>query len=84
MATDDKKRKHKNDKKEKKEHKKHKSSSTIVETKRRHSSIHTATLPGTSSSFSEVIIKLYIHLAPMWSSKPMDGVNEILNAFLMK
>ncbi|CAO3593249.1 unnamed protein product [Absidia cylindrospora] len=82
MSIDDKKRKHSKEKKEKKEHKKHKSSATIVETSRRRSSVNGST--PNSSSFSEVVIKLYIHLAPMWSGKTMDGVNEILNAFLMK
>ncbi|ORZ20257.1 hypothetical protein BCR42DRAFT_408339 [Absidia repens] len=79
MPKDDKKRKHKHDKKEKQGHKEHKNSSIIMKTKLRRSSVQT-----TSSSFSEVVITLYIHLAPMWSGKPMDGVNEILNAFLMK
>ncbi|KAH8553322.1 hypothetical protein BGW37DRAFT_257619 [Umbelopsis sp. PMI_123] len=36
------------------------------------------------SAFSEVSIRLYIHLAPMWVNKPIEGVNEQLNAFLMK
>lgn len=36
------------------------------------------------SAFSEVSIRLYIHLAPMWVSKPVEGINEQLNAFLMK
>lgn len=36
------------------------------------------------SAFSEVSIRLYIHLAPMWISKPVEGINEQLNAFLMK
>ncbi|KAI8342585.1 hypothetical protein BC941DRAFT_509480 [Chlamydoabsidia padenii] len=89
MSIDDKKRKHSHDKSEKKakkskkdkEHKKHKSTSTIVETTTRRPS---SSQPNVSSSFSEVSIKLYIHLAPMWSGKTMEGVNEILNAFLMK
>ncbi|KAG1056911.1 hypothetical protein G6F43_001219 [Rhizopus delemar] len=37
-----------------------------------------------NSSFSEVVAKIYIHLAPIWAGKAMEGVNEQLNAFLMK
>lgn len=36
------------------------------------------------SAFLEVSVKLYMHLAPMWIGKTLDGINEQLNAFLMK
>jgi DNA-directed RNA polymerase I subunit RPA43 len=36
------------------------------------------------SAFSEVSVKLYLHLAPMWIGKTVEGINEQLNAFLMK
>ncbi|KAI8393316.1 uncharacterized protein BYT42DRAFT_550615 [Radiomyces spectabilis] len=81
MAIEDKKRKHKHEKKEKKDksHKKHKSSKIVqVQSEKKPAS------SVVSSSFSEVNAKLYLHLAPMWSGKVMDGVNEQLNAFLMK
>ncbi|KAI8972645.1 hypothetical protein BDB01DRAFT_854452 [Pilobolus umbonatus] len=71
--TEDKKRKHK-DSSEKKSKKKHKA--TIVSS--------SAPTPTTSTSFSEVVVKLYFHLAPIWSGKTMEGINDQLNAFLMK
>ncbi|KAI8097184.1 uncharacterized protein BX664DRAFT_275738 [Halteromyces radiatus] len=86
MVTDERKRKHKHEKKEHKDkdRKKHKSHAIVVDSGKRRTSVAQVNLPTGLSSFSEVVIKLYIHLAPMWSGKTMDGVNEILNAFLMK
>jgi hypothetical protein len=36
------------------------------------------------TAFSEVSVKLYLHLAPTWAGKTTEGINEQLNAFLMK
>ncbi|EIE80347.1 hypothetical protein G6F55_011936 [Rhizopus delemar] len=85
MAVEEKKRKHK-DKSEKKSKKKHKSSKSI-EVPSSSTEVLTTVISSessSSSSFSEVIARLYIHLAPMWAGKVMEGVNEQLNAFLMK
>ncbi|CAO3609937.1 unnamed protein product [Cunninghamella echinulata] len=60
--------------------KKHRKLSVNETSKRRASSI----VPVGGSSFSEVVVKLYIHLAPIWAGKTMDGINDQLNAFLMK
>ncbi|KAG0170938.1 hypothetical protein DFQ28_009784 [Apophysomyces sp. BC1034] len=76
MALEEKKRKHKHDKKEKKDKSQKKQKTKVVEVQ------PAPSLP--TSSFSEIVAKLYIHLAPMWSGKVMDGVIEQLNAFLMK
>ncbi|ORX47976.1 hypothetical protein DM01DRAFT_1309926 [Hesseltinella vesiculosa] len=76
MPSIEKKRKHKHsDEKSKKKHK----SSGIV-----HVSHGKDDKASKDSAFSEVSIRLYVHLAPMWNGKTMDGVNETLNAFLMK
>ncbi|KAI8347327.1 hypothetical protein BD560DRAFT_411084 [Blakeslea trispora] len=85
MSIEEKKRKHK-DSSEKSSKKKQKKSSTKITTPVLPvtSTSTTALLPTVSSSFSEVVVKLYLHLAPMWSGKTMEGVNEQLNAFLMK
>ncbi|KAG1143769.1 hypothetical protein G6F37_006252 [Rhizopus arrhizus] len=84
MVLEEKKRKHKDkSEKSKKKHKSRKSIETSTCTE-----VSTITAPNHSfepkSSFSEVVAKLYIHLAPMWAGKTMEGVNEQLNAFLMK
>lgn len=71
MSVEEKKRKHKGNS-EKRHKKKHKSERRI-----------SLVQPG-STPFSEVVVKLYVHLAPMWSEKTLEGVNEQLNAFLMK
>ncbi|KAI8076723.1 uncharacterized protein B0P05DRAFT_545584 [Gilbertella persicaria] len=81
MAIEEKKRKHK-ESSEKSSKKKHKSATKITTPASPVTTI--ATTPTVSSSFSEVVVKLYLHLAPMWSGKTMEGVNEQLNAFLMK
>ncbi|KAI9272475.1 hypothetical protein BY458DRAFT_474302 [Sporodiniella umbellata] len=84
----EKKRKHK-DKSEKKSKKKHRPSE-VIEVPSSQAEILTSVTStntidlSTASSFSEVVAKLYIHLAPMWAGKTMEGVNEQLNAFLMK
>ncbi|KAG2179134.1 hypothetical protein INT43_001984 [Umbelopsis isabellina] len=36
------------------------------------------------TAFSEVSVRLYLHLAPTWAGKTTEGINEQLNAFLMK
>ncbi|KAF7723751.1 hypothetical protein EC973_001727 [Apophysomyces ossiformis] len=77
MASDEKKRKHKNEKKEKKDKSHKKQKTKVVE-------VQPTPAPLPTSSFSEIVARLYIHLAPMWSGKVMDGVIEQLNAFLMK
>lgn len=82
MAVVEKKRKHK-DSSEKSHKKKHKSITKIIAPSSPASSA-ASTSQTVSSSFSEVVVKLYIHLAPMWSGKATEGVNEQLNAFLMK
>ncbi|KAI9351680.1 hypothetical protein BD770DRAFT_393836 [Pilaira anomala] len=82
MAIEEKKRKHK-DSSEKSHKKKHKSITKIIAPSSPTTSI-TSTAPIVATSFSEVVVKLYLHLAPMWSGKTMEGVNEQLNAFLMK
>jgi DNA-directed RNA polymerase I subunit RPA43 len=82
MAIEEKKRKHK-ESSEKSHKKKHKSITKIIAPTSPASSIGSAS-PAVSTSFSEVVVKLYLHLAPMWSGKTMEGVNEQLNAFLMK
>ncbi|KAI9006239.1 hypothetical protein CLU79DRAFT_712857 [Phycomyces nitens] len=85
MPIEEKKRKHKSEKAEKKDKsgKKDKSkkqkTAVIVDAK---PTSPVSTPP--SSSFSEMVVKLYLHLAPMWAGKIMEGVNEQLNAFLMK
>ncbi|EIE77001.1 hypothetical protein RO3G_01705 [Rhizopus delemar RA 99-880] len=84
MVVEEKKRKHKdNSEKSKKKHKLRKSIETSACTE-----ISTITASNHSfepnSSFSEVVAKIYIHLAPIWAGKAMEGVNEQLNAFLMK
>lgn len=76
-AIEEKKRKRK-DKSEKSHKKKHKKEKTS------HSNIVSATHQTISSPFSEIVVKLYMHLAPMWAGKTVEGVNEQLNAFLMK
>ncbi|ORE05568.1 hypothetical protein BCV72DRAFT_276113 [Rhizopus microsporus var. microsporus] len=82
MAVEEKKRKHK-DKSEKKSKKKHKADKeTRIETPS--ATISAVSTNAPASSFSEVHARLYIHLAPMWAGKTMEGVNEQLNAFLMK
>ncbi|KAI7864764.1 hypothetical protein BDF14DRAFT_1831860 [Spinellus fusiger] len=83
MPTDEKKRKHKSEKTHKesseKPHKQKKQKTAkIVQVQ----SAAPSTSP--SSSFTEMVVKLYLHLAPMWSGKIMEGINEQLNAFLMK
>ncbi|OBZ84940.1 DNA-directed RNA polymerase I subunit rpa43 [Choanephora cucurbitarum] len=85
MSIVEKKRKHK-DSSEKSSKKKQKKSSTkiVAPVLPATSTLTTTSLPTVSSSFSEVVVKLYLHLAPMWSGKTMEGVNEQLNAFLMK
>ncbi|KAI7904285.1 uncharacterized protein BX663DRAFT_432106 [Cokeromyces recurvatus] len=83
MATEEKKRKHKDSSEKKKSKKKHKSSTTIVETTPAAPS-GSPVIQQVSSSFSEIVVKLYLHLAPMWAGKTMEGVIEQLNAFLMK
>ncbi|KAI8347186.1 hypothetical protein EDC96DRAFT_468115 [Choanephora cucurbitarum] len=85
MSIEEKKRKHK-DSSEKSSKKKQKKSSTkiVAPVLPATSTLTTTSLPTVSSSFSEVVVKLYLHLAPMWSGKTMEGVNEQLNAFLMK
>jgi DNA-directed RNA polymerase I subunit RPA43 len=82
MAVEEKKRKHK-DSSEKSSKKKHKSITKIIAPTSPVSSVGSAA-PIASTSFSEVVVKLYLHLAPVWSGKTMEGVNEQLNAFLMK
>ncbi|KAG2200061.1 hypothetical protein INT47_007706 [Mucor saturninus] len=82
MAIVEKKRKHK-DGSEKSSKKKQKSITKIIAPGSPASSVTVAT-PTAATSFSEVVVKLYLHLAPMWSGKTMEGVNEQLNAFLMK
>ncbi|KAF1802092.1 hypothetical protein V8B55DRAFT_1476918 [Mucor lusitanicus] len=82
MAIEEKKRKHK-DSSEKSHKKKHKSITKIVAPSSPVSSVGSPA-PAVATSFSEVVVKLYLHLAPMWSGKTMEGVNEQLNAFLMK
>lgn len=82
MAIEEKKRKHK-DSSEKSHKKKHKSITKIIAPSSPASSVGSTT-PAAATSFSEVVAKLYLHLAPMWSGKTMEGVNEQLNAFLMK
>ncbi|KAI9483882.1 MAG: hypothetical protein EXX96DRAFT_560064 [Benjaminiella poitrasii] len=82
MAIEEKKRKHK-DSSEKKSKKKHKSSTKIIVEESPAPSSSPA-IPQASSSFSEIVVKLYLHLAPMWAGKTMEGVIEQLNAFLMK
>lgn len=82
MAIEEKKRKHK-DSSEKSHKKKHKSITKIVAPSSPASSVGSPA-PTVATSFSEVVVKLYLHLAPMWSGKTMEGVNEQLNAFLMK
>ncbi|RUS34761.1 hypothetical protein BC938DRAFT_478690 [Jimgerdemannia flammicorona] len=37
-----------------------------------------------SSPFNQVRARIYIHLAPLWVGQAADGVNEQLNAFLMR
>ena len=75
MANSEKKRKHKHSDDKEHKHKKSKKSSKIV---------HVKEGKNKGSAFTELKVKLYVHLAPMWSEKIMDGVNETLNAFLMK
>ncbi|CEP07507.1 hypothetical protein [Parasitella parasitica] len=82
MANEEKKRKHK-DSSEKNHKKKHKSITKIIAPSSPVSSVGSTTSSATTS-FSEVVVKLYLHLAPMWSGKTIEGVNEQLNAFLMK
>lgn len=82
MAIEEKKRKNK-DSSDKSSKKKHKSITKIVAPSSPTSPIVSAA-PVASTSFSEIVVKLYLHLAPMWSGKTMEGVNEQLNAFLMK
>ncbi|KAL0092517.1 hypothetical protein J3Q64DRAFT_1719339 [Phycomyces blakesleeanus] len=79
MPIEEKKRKHKSEKSEKKGKSKKQKTATIVEVQ---PAAPVSTTP--SSSFSEMVVKLYLHLAPMWAGKIMDGINEQLNAFLMK
>jgi hypothetical protein len=83
MAVEEKKRKHKDSSEKKSSKKKHKSVTKIIAPTSPASSVGSAA-PIASTSFSEVVVKLYLHLAPMWSGKTMEGVNEQLNAFLMK
>lgn len=82
MAIEEKKRKHK-ESSEKSHKKKHKSITKIIAPSSPVSSVGSAA-PTVATSFSEIVVKLYIHLAPMWSGKTTEGVNEQLNAFLMK
>lgn len=82
MAIEEKKRKHK-DGSEKSSKKKQKSITKIIAPGSPATSV-TVTTPTAATSFSEVVVKLYLHLAPMWSGKTTEGVNEQLNAFLMK
>ncbi|KAI8968498.1 hypothetical protein BDF20DRAFT_896729 [Mycotypha africana] len=92
MAIEEKKRKHKSksDKSSKKKHKSSKateiSPSAVTTTADSTSPAPATTISSTepTSCFSEVVVQLYLHLAPMWSGKTMEGVNEQLNAFLMK
>lgn len=37
-----------------------------------------------ASPFSQIRTRIYIHLAPLWVGRAVDGVNEQLNAFLMR
>lgn len=82
MAIEEKKRKHK-DGSEKSSKKKQKSITKIIAPSSPAASV-TVAAPTAATSFSEVVVKLYLHLAPMWSGKTTEGVNEQLNAFLMK
>ena len=34
--------------------------------------------------FVEVLTKLYIHLPPCFAAKPIEGIHEQLNGFLMR
>ncbi|KAF9586157.1 hypothetical protein BGW38_009154 [Lunasporangiospora selenospora] len=38
----------------------------------------------TASAFSENTVKLYIHLPPCFAAKPIEGIQEQLNGFLMR
>jgi DNA-directed RNA polymerase I subunit RPA43 len=80
MAIEEKKRKHK-DSSEKSYKKKHKSITKIIAPSSPASSVGSTT-PAATTSFSEVVAKLYIHLAPMWSGKTMEGVNTHFFSFL--
>ncbi|KAI9318511.1 hypothetical protein BX666DRAFT_1928758 [Dichotomocladium elegans] len=90
MAKEGKKRKSKSEDEHKK-HKKIKSSKEgqitppkvdIISTTR--PAKHASSQATPHSSFSEIVAKLYVHLAPMWAANVMEGVTEQLNAFLMK
>jgi hypothetical protein len=63
---------------------KHADQGDDVASKKSRMTVLNATPRSEFSAFSEVSIRLYIHLAPMWVNKPIEGVNEQLNAFLMK
>ncbi|CDH51781.1 hypothetical protein RO3G_05052 [Lichtheimia corymbifera JMRC:FSU:9682] len=90
MAKEDKKRKHKSQhdddsKTSKKKHRSEKKSATQIVSVSSPSPAPTTTPKSTSySAFSEIVGKLYVHLAPMWAGNVMEGVTEQLNAFLMK
>lgn len=96
-SSEDKERKHKKLKKEKKEKKQKsekdlKSTSDKQKQKRQQQqqqrkpsiSVQSATAQSPDSAFTEVVAKIYLHLAPMWAANPMEGVTDQLNAFLMK
>ncbi|KAG1445821.1 hypothetical protein G6F56_009779 [Rhizopus delemar] len=94
MAKEEKKHKHKDTSEKKRKHKessekskkKHRSSKVIEvpSSSNEISTIVETSNASSTSSFSQVVARLYIHLAPMWAGKAMEGVNEQLNAFLMK
>lgn len=99
-SSEDKERKHKKVKKEKKEKKeKRKEPKKSTETdnsssskqhkhqkqqQRKPSITVQSTTTSPDSAFTQVVAKLYLHLAPMWAANPMEGVTDQLNAFLMK
>ncbi|ORY93036.1 hypothetical protein BCR43DRAFT_496220 [Syncephalastrum racemosum] len=88
MAKEEKKRKHKEHKEHKekssKSHKKSKKTSPEDSVKESTKVIHVATPITAHSSFSQIEVKLYLHLAPLWANNPMEGITEQLNAFMMK
>ncbi|CAO3623477.1 unnamed protein product [Cunninghamella blakesleeana] len=80
MGSHDKKRKNSKGVDTEKHKKKHRKLSVNGNSIRRNS----AAVSPNGSSFSEVVVKLYIHLAPIWAGKAIDGINDQLNTFLMK
>ncbi|KAI7883210.1 hypothetical protein K492DRAFT_175654 [Lichtheimia hyalospora FSU 10163] len=71
-------------KKSKKKHRSEKKSSTQIVSVSPSPAPTTTSKSTSYSAFSEIVGKLYVHLAPMWAGNVMEGVTEQLNAFLMK